>query len=63
MTDLIKFNDTYYQLVRRVRVSEVGDNLEGLKAWRDFLYCDHVLQNGEYYLMVRYVDEVEFTEE
>jgi hypothetical protein len=36
--------------------------MEGLKAWRDYLKCDHVLQQGEYYLLVRYVQDVEFEE-
>ena len=57
MTKLVKFNDTWYQLVRSVKVSQVGDNMDGLKAWRDYLNCDHVLRNGDHYLMVRFVEE------
>ena len=36
--------------------------MEALKAWRDLLYCDHVLQQGDLYLMVQHVDDVEFEE-
>ena len=57
MTKLVKFNDTWYQLVRSVKVSQVGENMDGLKAWRDYLNCDHVLRNGDHYLMVRFVEE------
>ena len=57
MTKLVKFNDTWYQLVRTIKVSQVNGNMDALKAWRDHLNCDHVLQNGEHYLMVRFVEE------
>ena len=63
MTQLVKFNDTWYQLVRTIKVSQVGDNMEGLKAWRDYLLCDHVLRNGEQYLLVRFVDEAKIVSE
>lgn len=62
MTTLAKFNDRYYQIVRTVRTDYINGNMEGLKAWRDLLNCDHVLQQGDYYLLVRYVQEVEFEE-
>ena len=38
-------------------------NMEGLKAWRDMLYCDHVLKYGGKYLMVRRVYDAEIIEE
>lgn len=62
MITLAKFNDKYYQVVRRVRIDHVNGDMEGLKAWRDLLNCDHVLQQGDYYLIVRYVQEVVFEE-
>lgn len=57
MTKLVKFNDTWYQLVRTIKVSQVGDKMDALREWRDYLHCDHVLRNGEQYLMVRFVEE------
>jgi hypothetical protein len=58
MYQLINFNDTYYQLVRKIKVDQVNGNMEGLKAWRDQLHCDHVLRHNDYFLMVRFVDEI-----
>ena len=47
MVKLIYINDIYYQLVRTIKVSQVNGNMEGLKAWRDKLFCDHVLKYQE----------------
>jgi len=63
MTKLVQFNGTWYQLVRTIKVSQVGDNMEGLRAWRDMINCDHVLRNGEQYLMVRFVEEAKIISE
>ena len=63
MTKLVQFNGIWYQLVRTIKVSQVGDNMDGLKAWRDILGCDHVLRNGEQYLMVRYVEDAKIISE
>lgn len=60
--ELIQFNDKYYQLVRTIKVEQVGDNMDGLKAWRDYLHCDHVLKHNDHFLMVRFVDDVEWEE-
>ena len=59
---IVGFNEKLYQLVRTIKVSQVGNNMEGLKAWRDFLHCDHVLKHNELYLMVRFVDDIEWEE-
>lgn len=62
MKKLAKFNNKYYVIVRTVRVDLVNGNMEGLKAWRDLMHCDHVLQQGDMYLLVQHVDDVEFEE-
>jgi hypothetical protein len=62
VNQIIEFNGKLYQLVRAIKVSQVGNNMEGLKAWRDFLHCDHVLKHNELYLMVRFVDDIEWEE-
>ena len=59
---IIEFNGKMYQLVRTIKQEQVGTNMEGLKAWRDYLHCDHVLKHNEFYLMVRYVDDIEWEE-
>ena len=56
MKQLIKIRDDWFVLVRTISVLQVGDNMEGLKAWRDRLHCDHVLKQGGRYLMVKRVD-------
>ena len=60
--EIIEFNGKMYQLVRTISVSQVNGNMEGLKAWRDYLKCDHVLRHGDYFLMVRFVDDIEWEE-
>ena len=59
MVKLINLNGEYYQLVREIKVEQVGDNMEGLKAWRDMNHCDHVLRYQGKYLLVRFVKEAE----
>ena len=60
--ELIEFNGKMYQLVRTIKQEQVGTNMEGLKAWRDYLHCDHVLKHNDHYLMVRFVDDIEWQE-
>jgi|TARA_B110000908_G_C10042758_1_gene352599 hypothetical protein len=57
MVKVIFLNDEYYQLVRRISIKQVGDNMEGLKAWRDRNHCDRVLKYQGEYLLVRTVEE------
>lgn len=59
MVKLINLRGEYFQLVRSISVDQVNGNMEGLKAWRDMLYCDHVLKHENRYLMVRKVVEAE----
>ena len=60
--EIIEFNGKMYQLVRTIKQEQVGTNMEGLKAWRDYLHCDHVLKHNDHFLMVRYVDDIEWEE-
>jgi len=59
---IVEFNDKLYYLVRTIKVSQVNGNMVGLKAWKEMLHCDHVLKHNEYYLMVRFVDDIEWEE-
>lgn len=60
MNQLIEFNGKMYVLVRRIKIDQVNGNMEGLKAWRDMLHCDHVLKHQEWFLMVRFVDDISY---
>lgn len=62
MVKLIHLDGEYYQLVRQIKVEQVNGNMEGLKAWRDMLHCDHVLKYDGKYLMVRRVVDAEIVE-
>tara|TARA_X000001316_G_scaffold3035_2_gene547 strand:+ start:1327 stop:1521 length:195 start_codon:yes stop_codon:yes gene_type:complete len=57
MVKLVNFNDTYYQLVREIKVEQVNGNMEALKAWRDMNNCDHVLRHADKFLLVRIVKD------
>tara|TARA_R110000796_G_C14211684_1_gene393342 strand:- start:25 stop:213 length:189 start_codon:yes stop_codon:yes gene_type:complete len=59
MAKLIFLDGEYYQLVRQIKVERVNGNMEGLKAWKDRLHCDHVLKYQGMYLMVRRVFDAE----
>ena len=60
MNQLIEFNGKMYVLVRRIKIDQVNGNMEGLKAWRDMLHCDHVLKHQEWFLMVKFVDDISY---
>ena len=59
---IVEFNGKMYELVRSIKVEQVNGNMEGLRAWRDKLGCDHVLRHQDHFLMVRFVDDVEWEE-
>tara|TARA_B110000977_G_C10767996_1_gene373472 strand:- start:209 stop:370 length:162 start_codon:yes stop_codon:yes gene_type:complete len=51
-----------YVLVRTIKEEQVNGNLVGLKAWKEQLHCDHVLKTNGHYLMVRFVEDIEWEE-
>ncbi len=59
LNKVVEFNGKMYELVRSIRVEQVNGNMEGLRAWRDKLGCDHVLRHQDHFLMVRFVDDIE----
>ncbi len=62
LNKVVEFNGKMYELVRSIRVEQVNGNMEGLRAWRDKLGCDHVLRHQDHFLMVRFVDDIEWEE-
>jgi hypothetical protein len=59
---VVEFNGKMYVLVRTIKEEQVNGNLEGLKAWKEQLHCDHVLKTNGHYLMVRFVEDIEWEE-
>ena len=65
MKKLFYNNDTYYVVLRELKVHQVNNsngsiNMEVLKAWRDYLNGDHVLRVNDSYLICETVDEPEY---
>jgi hypothetical protein len=62
-----KHNDTWYQIIRALKVHTVSNkdgsvNMDVLKAWRDYLDGDHVLRQNDVYLICETVQEPEWEE-
>ena len=62
MYPIVEFNNKAYQLVRRIAVEQVNGNLDALRAWKEMLHCDHVLKHNGYYLMVNFINDIEWQE-
>ena len=65
MKKLFYNNDTYYVVLRELKVHQVSNsngsiNMEVLKAWRHYLNGDHVLRVNDSYLICETVDEPEY---
>jgi hypothetical protein len=62
MKQLFKFNDKLYVIIRAMAFhnfenSNGSINMDVLKAWRDYLGCDHVLRHNERYLLVQTIQD------
>jgi hypothetical protein len=67
MKRLFYNNDTYYVVLRELKVHQVSNsngsiNMEVLKAWRDYLGGDHVLRMNNSYLICETVEEPDYEE-
>lgn len=67
MKRLFYNNDTYYVVLRELKVHQVSNsngsiNMEVLKAWRDYLDGDHVLRVNDSYLICETVEEPDYEE-
>ena len=67
MRNLYFHNDTWYQVIRVIKVHSVSDkngvvNMEVLKGWRDYLGGDHVLRHNDAFLICETVQEPEWEE-
>jgi hypothetical protein len=62
MKQLFKFNDKLYVIIRSMALHNFENkdgsiNMDVLKAWRDYLGCDHVLRHNERYLLVQTIQD------
>ena len=67
MKQLYKHNDNLYVIVRRLKEHQVTGkdgqiNMELLKAWRDWENADHVLKDGDTFLLCQTVEEANVVE-
>jgi hypothetical protein len=62
--NLYKHNDKFYQILRYLREHNVTDkngniNMDMLAAWRDYVGADHVLRDGNGFMLCRTVQDVD----
>jgi len=57
-------NDKAYLAERKIPVhnfeKENKINLDYVKAWRDWLECDHVLRDQTHFIFVKTIEDIEF---
>lgn len=58
---MLKYGEKYYILKRQIRKS-IFPELSDVKDYKDYINAEHVLQNGEFYMFVDNVDDIEFEE-
>ena len=58
---MIKYGEKFYILKRQIRKSRFTE-LSDVKEYKEYINAEHVLQNGEFYMFVNNVDDVEFEE-
>ena len=57
--NFLKQGDKLWVLKRKIRKDRFLD-MEYVKGFRDWIHCDHVLQDDSHYLFVNSVDDVEY---
>lgn len=62
MKYLFKHNDKLYVVIRAMAFHNFENkngsiNMEVLKAWRDYMGCDHVLRHNDRYLLVQTIQD------
>jgi len=67
MKQLFKYGDLLYVINRTMPLHQFHDkagvfNNEKMKAWKQWLGCDHVLKHNNMYLFVETLPEYEFEE-
>ena len=62
MNKVIEVQGKLYQVVRTISESQVGSNIDGLKAWTELLHCDRSFKSNGHYYIVRDIKDIEFQE-
>lgn len=64
MKEVIKINDIYYIIHRKINEGYFSGNMDVAKEWRDYLpKVDHVLRNQTHFLFVETIKDAEEIEE
>ena len=53
---IISSNNKLHVLIRRIK-KEYFKDLNVVKEYKEYIFCDHVLQDNEYYMFVRNIDD------
>lgn len=60
MKEVIEVQGKLYRIVRSISESQVNNNIDGLKAWIEYLHCDRSFKNNGRYYIVRDITDIEF---
>lgn len=58
---MLKYGEKFYILKRQIKKS-IFPELSDVKDYKEYIHAEHVLQNGEFYMFVDNVDDIEFEE-
>lgn len=58
MKRIVKINNELYILIRKISHKQVNNDMDSLYLWKNELYCDKVLSNGEFYFLVQDINDV-----
>ena len=54
--------DKLFEVIRQIRKIEFENDLKTVQEYQKYIHADKVKQNGEFYLFVRDIDDVECEE-
>ena len=63
MNKVIEIQGKLYQVVRTISVRQVNNNIDGLKAWIEYLHCDRSFKNNGRYYIVRDITDINIENE
>lgn len=58
--EVITVDGYIYIVVRKIKETQVKGNIEGLKAWRDYLHCDRLFNKNGYYYLVQDIKDIDY---
>jgi hypothetical protein len=60
MNQIIEIHGNLYTVIRTIKESQVNENIDGLKAWVEYLHCDRSFKNNGQYYIVKDITDIEF---